>query len=336
MPSLALVPEVTLAIAIVEASPVPMLLMDGGFTIVAASRSFKLTYGFVNARVMRKTLVQLGRGEWRDAGLQGMLQHALAADTKPPPYEMKLSRAGKSDCVVVLQAQALDYSDVATPRLLITIDDITASKEEAGREEARLAENTMRLDELQHRTANCLQIIASLLMQMARRVHSDETRQHLNDAYQRILSVATLQRHLSLVRVGEVRLRPYLVELCRTIGTSMIHDPAFIVLSADVDDSVTDPNTSMSLGLIVTELVINALKHAFREGRGGTIAVKYQTTEHGWILAVDDDGIGTVEDTTKALPGLGTSIVAALARQLKAHVVVASTPSGTSVSISRS
>ena len=181
--------------------------------------------------------------------------------------------------------------------------------------------------------ANSLQIIASVLMQSARRVQSEETRTHLHDAHQRVMSIATLQRQLAIRSSDKVELSKYLKELCVSIGASMIDDQDRVSLVSTVDDTVTSANVSVSLGLIVTELVINALKHAF-PGRNqkGQINVGYVAEGEGWRLTVGDDGNGMASGAD-AKPGLGTGIVEALARQLGATVVVADQHPGTKVSV---
>lgn len=94
-----------------------------------------------------------------------------------------------------------------------------------------------------------------------------------------------------------------------------------------------DADVSVSLGLIVTELVINSLKHAFPGGRHGRITVSYKAHGPNWTLAVADDGVGMPKDAASQTPGLGTSIVEALARQLQARVQVVGGHPGTTVSI---
>jgi chemotaxis protein methyltransferase CheR len=92
---------------------------------------------------------------------------------------------------------------------------------------------------------------------------------------------------------------------------------------------------AVSIGLIVTEAVINALKHAFKtDEKDGRIVVSYEVTGDDWKLAVTDNGMGKPEtgpDVAKA--GLGTSIVNALAQQLDARVDLVTGPEGTSVSV---
>jgi two-component system, sensor histidine kinase PdtaS len=91
---------------------------------------------------------------------------------------------------------------------------------------------------------------------------------------------------------------------------------------------------AVSLGLIVTELVINALKHAFPSGETGEILVGYDARGPDWTLSVSDNGTGS-GDVSAERPhtGLGTSIVEALARQLDAIVQKSGGPQGTTVSI---
>jgi two-component sensor histidine kinase len=103
----------------------------------------------------------------------------------------------------------------------------------------------------------------------------------------------------------------------------MIHDPERLSIVVSVDDSVVDANASVSLGLIITELVINALKHAFPDQKRGKIVVDYRSHGRKWTLSVTDDGVGMPRGEHKAKPGLGTGIVEALSRQLQGHIHMA-------------
>jgi two-component sensor histidine kinase len=85
--------------------------------------------------------------------------------------------------------------------------------------------------------------------------------------------------------------------------------------------------------LIVTELVINALKHAFPGDRSGRIKVDYHSYGPNWTLSVTDNGVGMAADGTGIKAGLGTSIVHALTRQLQAVIRVADANPGTEVTI---
>jgi two-component sensor histidine kinase len=112
----------------------------------------------------------------------------------------------------------------------------------------------------------------------------------------------------------------------------MIRDHNKQSIEVNSDGSRVRADVSVSLGLIVTELVINALKHAFPEERHGKIMVNYQSQGPNWTLSVDDDGVGMPKGEVVVMPGLGTSIVEALARQLHARVKVEDRNPGTAVS----
>ena len=113
----------------------------------------------------------------------------------------------------------------------------------------------------------------------------------------------------------------------------MISDHSQLSIEVTTDKSQVQADISVSLGLIVTELVINALKHAFPAGRHGKIMVDYLSRGPNWTLSIADDGIGIASEPAGAPAGLGTSIVEALARQLRAHIQVANANPGTNVSI---
>src|SRR5690606_16327391 len=99
-------------------------------------------------------------------------------------------------------------------------------------------------------------------------------------------------------------------DLCASIAASMIFDPVMITLTVEADGSLMPADQSVGIGLIVTELVINSLKHAYPElNRKGAIRVAFETTSEGWELTVADDGIGIPGDHASGKPGLGTGIV---------------------------
>src|SRR5665213_3200726 len=149
------------------------------------------------------------------------------------------------------------------------------------------------------------------------------------------MSIAAVQQQLAASRLGKVELRAYFVQLCKSLGASMIHDPKLLSIEVVVDESVTDADISVSLGLIVTELVINALKHGFPGHRAGKIVVTYASHGPNWTMSVSDNGIGMPAASAGDKPGLGTNIVEALAKRMDATVQVASANPGTAVSIVR-
>jgi chemotaxis protein methyltransferase CheR len=174
-------------------------------------------------------------------------------------------------------------------------------------------------------------------MLKARTVQSPETRLHLEDAHKRVMSVAAVQQHLQVSARGElIEVSPYLSKFCATLAQSMIGEGTQASIEVRAGAASASSSDAVSIGLIVTEAVINALKHAFTaDEKDGRIVVSYEVTGEDWKLAIADNGVGkpqTGPDVAKV--GLGTSIVNALAQQLDAQVDLVTGEGGTSVSIS--
>ena len=322
----------SLAEALVVSSNVPLLLLDGDLNIVATSASFFHIFQ-VDPMFPGGSLATFSNGEWNLPRLRSLLKATASGQAAISAYEMDLVRVGRPDRKLVLNAQKLDYGQDEVVRVLLTIADVTDARQAEKLRDDLLREKAILLQELQHRVANSLQIIASVLMLSARRVNSDETRRHLFDAHNRVMSVATLQKRLSMTTAGTVHLGSYFNDLCESIAASMIADPEQLTLTAQSDESVVEAEVSVSLGLIVTELVINALKHAFPGGRRGTINVDYRSDDSAWTLRVRDDGVGMPSKAAPSKGGLGTSIVMALAQQLDAQVEIGDGHPGTQVRI---
>lgn len=323
----------SLLLAVISSSDAPLVLLDDELTIIAASQSFSRAFEIDPAHVEGNKLTAIGTGEWNVPQLESLLVATAHSHADIDSYEMDLKRPGRQNRRLVITPRKLAYSDSANTRLLVTLMDVTDARIAEKLQQDLLREKGILLQELQHRVANSLQIIASVLLQSARRAQSEETRANLHEAHQRIMSVATLQQQLSASRLGDVDLRSYFTDLCRSIGASMIRDHNQISLDVSADDSVTTADVSISLGLIITELVINALKYAFPGGRIGQIKVGYTSLGKNWRLSVSDDGVGLPVGDYAPKAGLGTNIVAALASSLSADVETTDTKPGVSVSI---
>ncbi len=113
----------------------------------------------------------------------------------------------------------------------------------------------------------------------------------------------------------------------------MFRERRSFTIEMAANGEVVTSGEAVRLGLITTELVINAVKHAFVEREEGRILVRYAATEDRWALSVEDDGCGFPAQRNERAGGLGTSIVEVLARQLGGQVTVSTSSRGTSVSI---
>jgi two-component sensor histidine kinase len=326
-------PSLSLALAMVCASSEPLLLLDGDCKVIAISVSFCDAFHVDPDTAVGQSLFELGAGEWEVATLRSLMSSTISGDAKIDAYEMVMPVAGGPPRCLILNVRRLVYGDTANVRLLVAINDVTEARASAEAARELASHNDVLMQEVRHRVANSLQIIASVMMLNARRTSSDELRGHLRDARNRVMSIADLQQQLALASDESVNVRSYLEKLCATIAASMIADPKALVLSVVAPSVKVEAEVSVSLGLIVTELVINSLKHGFPDGAGGTITVSYKRDGDGWSLFVADTGVGMPTLPATAMAGLGTSIVQALARQLQAHVTVTPKSPGTKVTI---
>lgn len=325
--------SLSLALAVIASSSAPIVLLDGDLRVIAASTSFYQAFRIDARMAAARKFTRIGEGEWNVAQLSVLLQATAAGLADVHGYEMDLKRPCQDTRRLVLDAQLLDYADTTQVRLLLTVTDVTDARVAEKVKDDLLRDKAILLQEVQHRVANSLQIIASILLQSARKVQSEETRNHLKSAHSRVMSIAAVQQQLATSSVSEVELRSYFEQLCRSLGASMIYDPEQLSIDVNVDKTFTEANISISLGLIVTELVINALKHAFPKHRKGKIIVDYHAKGKDWTLQVGDDGVGMPAEGIDVKPGLGTGIVEALSNQLDAQITVADAMPGTHVSI---
>ncbi len=327
---------IELAHAIVDTVRDPLLVLDHGLRVIAASRSFYETFRLVREAVRGHLLYEIDGGQWDIPELRDLLETIGNGQAAIEGYEVEREFPTIGHRVMLLNARKVFYEKGTHTTILLAFEDITARRAIERQVQELLREKDMLLEEMAHRVANSLQIIASILLLKARSVQSEETRLQLQDAHQRVLSVAAVQQHLHFSdRNVPIEIGNYLTKLCETLAQSMIGDSRPVSLKVEADAGTAVSRDAVSIGLIVTELVMNALKHAFPGAKpGAAIVVSYKVSGTDWKLTVSDNGVGKPDVSAgDTKPGLGTSLVKALVRQLDAVLEIASDPRGTAVSI---
>jgi len=330
-----------LALAIVEAIPDPLVVMNSDFRIVAANRCFSEAFHLDPKESHNQVLFNLGNGVWEIPALRTLLAKAFSTRVAVDGFELEGDFGLSGPRTIILNVRLVEFAGQAEPMILLGLKDIT-DRREIERKNAellastseRLAQQHILVREIQHRVANSLQIIASILMLKMRAVTSPEAREHLQDAHERVLSVAKVQSHLSSAEgVDRIDIAGYLSKLCQSLASSMIPPDTPITVSFTSQfQGTVDSTRAVSLGLIVTEMVLNAIKHAFPDPAvRGSIIVSYEASGDEWALAIRDDGIGTGKSPSAGSGGLGTAIVTALASQLSAVVTTTSGDEGRSI-----
>ena len=324
-----------LAQGIVDTVREPVLVLDNELRVIAASRSFYSAFRVRPEDTKGRLLYALGDGQWDIQKLRVLLEKIIPEQGVMEGYEVEHEFPGLGHRTMCLNARQVFYEEGANVTILLGMEDITERRMLEREKDELLRQKDVLLQELEHRIGNSLTIIASIILMKARTVESEETRVHLHDAHKRVMSIAAVQQQLHASGVGSIEIAPYLSRLCETLATSMIGDSRPISLKVSGDNGIATSRQAESLGLIVTELVMNALKHAFPgENAVGQITVAYETAGTNWKLCVSDNGIGKPDGVfAQGKSGIGTGIIKALSQQLGAQVETVAGPTGTTVSI---
>jgi two-component sensor histidine kinase len=327
--------QATLAGAIVNTLRVPLLVLNGDLRVITASPSFSQTFMVLPDETSGRLLCDLGNGQWDIPALRHLLENVIPRHTPMEAFEVEHDFPEIGRRVMSLDAREIRHPEADSPELLLVIEDITERRVAEREQQDLLRQKELLLAETQHRINNSLQIITNILLLKAQAVRSKEVRRHLQDAHERVVSVVTVQNHLQAVGLGaSVAIGPYLSSLCASLGHSMISERRPIALDVQANGDDVRSGQAVRLGLITTELVINALKHAFGDRSTGRILVNYVAAGEDWGLSVADDGIGLpAQRDEHASGGLGAGIVEVLARQLGGWIEVTTGAQGTTVAI---
>jgi len=221
---------------------------------------------------------------------------------------------------MVSQAILIKGNEPDPGHLVGIIQDITSQKqrEEELREQAAARELLIR--EADHRIKNSLQLVMSLLTVQLRGIEAKDAADALREAITRVGSIAA--SHLALQDskdLKQVDLAVTLKDLCAHFtqlypAVSIICDPTRVLM--------LDADRAIPLGLVVSEVLTNALRHAFRGRDAGTVAVEAWAEASQLIVRVRDDGVGMPQEHGRI--GLGSKIVRSLAAQLNATIDIES------------
>lgn len=327
--------EDRLAEAIVNTLQVPLLVLSDKLRIMSASRAYCETFQVSAEQTMGRHLSELGDGQWKIPDLLQQLQEIILRHSTMEEFEVDQEFPAIGRRVMRLDARKIRQVEANPSELLLVIEDVTDRRGAERDMNTLLKQKDLLLTEVQHRINNSLQIIASIILLKAKSVQSEETRRHLYDAHERVVSVVIMQNQLQGVGLGDhIDTKFYLTRLCASLKNSMLQEQCPFVIEVDASEHVVTSGDAVRLGLITTELVMNAVKHAFKNRAAGLILVRYSAAGDTWSLSVVDDGVGFApQHNETSSGGLGTGIVEVLARQLGGYVKLSTGNRGTSVVI---
>jgi PAS domain S-box-containing protein len=216
------------------------------------------------------------------------------------------------------------------------IRDITERKAAEDRLQASLREKEVLLREVHHRVKNNMQVISSLLNLQSRRIQDPDVLEMFRESQRRIRSMALIHERLyQSSDLARIEFSQYL----RNLATHLFHSYQIssdrVRLRLDAEEVFLNINTAIPCGLIINELISNALKHGFPEGRTGEVVVElHRVLGNGYIVRVRDDGVGFPEGLDyRRTETLGMQIVNTLVGQIEGRLDLARGPAGSTFSL---
>jgi two-component sensor histidine kinase/CheY-like chemotaxis protein len=283
-------------------------------------------------------------------GLDGLeTLERIMAIPNPPPVVFVTAAQDSSIAVTALKAGAADYlvKDVHgqfIPLLQVAVDgalrqariqkarDDAEAEVHASRDRyaALAAEREVLLREVNHRVGNSLQIIASLLHLQANSSNQEDVKAALTNAMGRVAAVAQVHRRLYTSHdLKSVLLNQYLDALLEDLRRSA-EGNRMSRLTLHAEPIEIDPDRAVAIGIIVNELVMNAVKYAYPDG-AGPIHIDLNAQGDDVVLSIADDGVGLHVKTDPRSTGMGQRIVTAMASKLDASVERDPTHAGTRI-----
>src|ERR1700685_4600696 len=212
-----------LAQCIVDTVREPVVVLDKGLRVIAASRSFYSAFKVSPEDTQGRLLYALGDGQWDIPKLRVLLDKIIPEHGVMKGYEVEHVFPSLGNRIMRLNARQVVYERGADTTILLGIEDVTERHMLERQKDDLLRQKDMLLTEVQHRIANSLQIIAGIILMKANTVSSEEARLLLQDTHDRVLSIATVQQQLNASGIiGPIEILPYLTKLGDALATSMI------------------------------------------------------------------------------------------------------------------
>jgi PAS domain S-box-containing protein len=251
-------------------------------------------------------------------------QRRQKGEDVPSRYEFTIIRKDGQSRRMEISSTVITNSQQRS-ETLAQIRDVTEQRQAEGQLKASLQEKEVLLREIHHRVKNNLQIISSLLNLQSQHVEDSKALEMFKESRLRVRSMAMVHEKLYRSKnLSRVDFKEYVQSLCYHLFQMYGVAPDTVALNLDMGDILLDINTAIPCGLLVSELISNALKHAFPQGRKGEVTVSMKPVENGDIvLEVRDNGVGLEEDLDlKNTESFGLQLVDMLTEQLQGTISI--------------
>jgi len=271
----------------------PLISLNQYLRVVAVSRSFYEFFKVKPEETVGQLIYDLGNRQWDIPKLRELLENILPQKVSFDNYEVEHNFADIGRRIMLLNARQIQRASGKERIILLAIEDITERKQVGEKIKASLLEKETMLKEIHHRVKNNLQVISSLLDLQSSYLQDEKAKEMFQNSIDRVMSMAMIHTQLyqseDLARIDFGGfIRDLAIRLQRAYGIA--GSPVGIHVNVSAISLTLE--TSIPCGLILNELVSNALKHAFPEGRRGEINISMQSEGNRVVLKVQDNGIG--------------------------------------------
>ena len=308
---------------VVEAAPNAMVMINEAGRIEMVNTQAERVFGYSRSELLGQPVEMLVPGRFRDH--HPRLRDSFLADPHVRPMgagrDLYALRKDGSEFPVEIGLNPIETEDGAM--VLSAIVDISDRKQKEERIHAALREKDVLLGEIHHRVKNNLQIVYSLLDLQSARISDQIVLDMLRDSQNRIRSMALIHQTLYQSKdFAEVNFGRFLETLVPTLVASYGVDPNSILLTIDAEQVLLPIDAAIPCGLVVNELISNALKHAFQNRDRGEIQVTLAYEGSSQVrLLVSDNGNGVPDHVDMIRTStLGLQLVTLLAEQLGGRV----------------
>lgn len=216
-----------------------------------------------------------------------------------------------------IEEQKLYYAILIICSVVFAIVVVSSNKQQQRAMNAALEEQKVLLAEVNHRVKNNLAIIISLLNMQRNISQNEETKESLLDIHDRVMSMALVHEKMYKNKnQNTIELESYITDLVAEIRNS-IDVNRNINYTLNIDSINLNVTTIIPLGLILNELITNAMKHAFKENKTPKILISVKRIQvNNFELIVHDNGVGTTKEKLNAKNGLGVELIQSLCEQI--------------------
>ncbi len=309
--------------SVVENSQSAIVIIDDQFRIEYLNDQFISLSGYARNEMLGMDFTQILDEESRELVIDRFRRRQRGEEV-PSRYEFSAIRKDGHKRWFEVSAAVIRDSRQRI-KTIAQMQDITEKRQAEEQIKTSLHEKEILLREIHHRVKNNLQIISSLLNLQAEHVKDKAALEMFQESRLRVRSMAMVHEKLYRSKdLARVDFNEYILSLGYHLFQIYGVTPDTVVLKVDAENIFLDINTAIPCGLLVSELISNALKHAFPDGRKGEVAINMKSVGNGsYTLTVHDDGVGLTQDLDlKSSDSFGLQLVDMLAEQLQGSVSI--------------